>query len=1006
MVNVTGKVTDSKNEPLLGVNIRVKGFTVLGTVTDINGRFLLRISENIKNPVLVFSFVGMETKEVPYNGKFMNVILNEGIELSEVVVTGIFNKARESFTGAATSITSKELKLAGDRSVLSSIRNIDPSFRIADNINLGSDPNNLPSITMRGNSSLPIDIKDLQTDSKSLRQANQPLFILDGFEVTLTRIMDLDENKIESITLLKDASSTALYGTRGSNGVVVITTRRVEPGRLQITYNASLNIEAPDLRSYNLMNAREKLAYEQAAGLYSYPGQLLQEQTLLDTYNQRKLNVERGVDTYWLKYPVRTGVGYRQGLSLEGGNETMLYGANLSYKRTAGAMKGSDRSVLEGSILLMYKIKNLSFRNELVIVSSTGKNSPYGSFDKWGLTNSYYAPYDEDGSLSKVLDTTQYFQLASGYQTDSPPNPLYDALLPSKNQDKYQDISNNFAIEWRILPELFVRGRFSFTSQTNRSDVYVSAKNSIFDNYSEEDSDRKGQYTYGSGNMFLYDADITLNYSKVFNDVHQLFAGLGYNITESKNEYYIVVGEGISVINMDFLGMAGKYQKDGRPGGSEAITRRVGGVFNGNYTYDRRYFVDFSGRVEGSSQFGADNRYAPFWSIGLGWNLYNEKFLKEDKFIDVARLRFSYGVTGSQGFNPYQALIAYKDNGGKSYRGWYGNSLMGLGNKDLGWQKTYQYNIGTEWQLWNNRIRFNIDVYKKLTDNLLTDINLPPSAGFGSYRANVGEVENKGFEISANIYLIQNRQNGLSWSVGGNIAQNKNTIKKISNSLEFLNEELLKDDSDKQKTINPSFLYKEGESINTIYAVKSKGIDPSNGQEIFVKQDGTETYIWDPRDKVACGTADPKIFGNLNTSVRYKGFTLAAYFGFTYGGYIYNSTLANKVENIYPYNNADRRAFYDRWKAPGDIVTFKSIQDFSTTNATSRFVMKENSFSCQSLSLTYEFSSQWTRKHLFCQYLSLKGYIEDLFYTSTIKRERGLNYPYSRKFSMSLTARF
>lgn len=315
-----GKVTDSHNDPLLGVNVRVKGTTAIGTVTDINGGFILKIPEEIKNPVLVFTFVGMSTKEIPYNVDFMNVVLTEGVELSEVVVMGIFNRPKESFTGAVTSMTSKELKQAGNRSVVSSIRNIDPSFRIADNIMIGADPNSMPTITMRGSTSFPTGIKELQVDSKSLREANQPLFILNGFEVGLERIMDLDENQIETINLLKDASSTALYGTRGSNGVVVITTRRPESGKIQLTYNGSLNIEAPDLRPYNLMNAWEKLEYEKIAGLY-YSQSADNEQNLLDMYNRRKNDVERGVNTYWIKYPVRTGVGSRHALRIEGGRK-------------------------------------------------------------------------------------------------------------------------------------------------------------------------------------------------------------------------------------------------------------------------------------------------------------------------------------------------------------------------------------------------------------------------------------------------------------------------------------------------------------------------------------------------------------------------------------------------------------------------------------------------------------------------------------------------------------
>jgi hypothetical protein len=326
---------------------------------------------------------------------------------------------------------------------------------------------------------------------------------------------------------------------------------------------------------------------------------------------------------------------------------------------------------------------------------------------------------------------------------------------------------------------------------------------------------------------------------------------------------------------------------------------------------------------------------------------------------------------------------------------------MALGNEDLGWQQTNQYNLGTEWELFNNRIRLNVDYYKRLTDNLFTKIDIPPAGGFSNYTANIGKVENAGIELSFNAFVLQNREKRLSWSIGGTLIHSKNIIKEISSSLQTLNDELLN-----QSSVNPSFLFKEGESIYTIYAVRSKGIDPSSGKEIFIKADGSETFVWDAKDKVACGVEDPKIWGNLNTTFRYKGIYLSAYFTYRTGGQIYNSTLASKVENVYPYDNLDRRALYDRWKNPGDIAKYKSVADKSTTNATTRFVMNEDSFRLQTITIGYDLPVEWTKKYLSIPYVSVRGYLEDILYLSTIKRERGLDYPFSRKFSLSLTARF
>lgn len=998
-IELRGQVSDKQGTVLPGVTILLKG-TTIGVVTDAEGNFKFEVPE-MQGVVLVFSFIGMKKKEVVYRGeKELKVVLEEEpVEIEEVVVTGIFNKAKESYTGAVTTITSEELKKFGNRSVISQIRNIDPGFNIIEDNTIGSDPNRMPRITVRGNSSLNVDVRDLQTESQNKQITNQPLFIMDGFEITLERMMDLDDNQIESITLLKDASATAMYGTRGANGVVVIVTKKPEPGRLQITYKGSMNIEVPDLASYHLMNAREKLAYEKAAGLYE-SGLANEEQELIELYNQRLTDVERGVDTYWIKYPVRAGIGHRHSLRLDGGSEVFRYAAGLFYNHVAGAMKGSERNTFNGNVFLSYKYKNVTFQNDLQVSFNKAIESPYGYFGDYAKINAYWKPYDDEGNLLKKVENERYYASLFRNNTDVY-NPLWNALLPSINERKYTQIQNNFAIEWNILPELFVRARIGVMAQTSRSDKYLSAKHSKFDHYVGDDYGRRGTYTYGTGELFNYETDFTLNYSKMLADKHQIYAGAGFNFAQDKSENYEIAAEGISNVNMDFLGMAALYEQGGRPYGTEGFSRRMGGILNVNYTYDRRYFIDFSGKMEGSSKFGSESRYAPFWSTGVGWNLHHESFMGKDNILNTARLRMSYGTSGSQDFRPYQAMTTFKDYGNSTYMGWNGVYMLAMGNPDLGWQTTRQVNFGLEVKMWQGRVHLNADYYNKTTDDLLSDITIPSSGGFDSYKANVGKVVNRGVELRLNVYIFRNTEKDLFWSVGGSLAHNKNEIKAISNTLQFLNETMLKEDK-----ANPSFLYKEGQSMNTIFAVPSLGIDPSNGKEIYVKQNGELTYTWAAEDKVPCGVAEPKIWGNLNTMLRYKGLTFNAVFGYRHGGQQYNETLISKVENIYPYENADKRAYYDRWKTPGEHALYKGVKDFSATQASSRFVMDENTLECRSVSLGYEWEADWLKRNLSVSYLSITGYMEDVFRISTIKQERGLSYPFSRKFSVSLLVRF
>ncbi|MDR1274574.1 MAG: SusC/RagA family TonB-linked outer membrane protein, partial [Odoribacteraceae bacterium] len=910
---------------------------------------------------------------------------------------------KESYTGAVTTITASELKASGNRGILSSIRNIDPSFNIIDDINAGSDPNNLPNITMRGRTSMDVNMRDLQEENSVQGTSNLPLFVLDGFEISLQRVMDMDQELVESITLLKDASATATYGSRGANGIVVITSRRPQPGKLRLSYRGGVNIEAPDFSSYNLMNATEKLEYERRADLY-YSQYNVTNQELKELYDRRKIDVERGVNTYWLKYPVRTGIGNRHSLRVDGGAQDFNYSGGISYNNVAGIMKKSSRETFSANLFFQYELPGVKFQNDLTISHNKHHNSPYGDFSLYSTANPIFTPYDDEGNLKKRLDN-----FYTSYQT-YPGNPLYNATLPYRDDGSYFDVQDNFAVEWYILPELFLRGRFSVTRQDNRTDKYTSREHSNFETsyYTGENYKLRGSYTYTTGYQFSYEGDATLNYSKTLAKKHQLYAGLSYNFAEDTDETYSITGQGFSAANMGNLGMAGAYAQ-GKPYSSEQHARRLGVVLNVNYTYDRRYFADFSGKIEGSSKFGSNDRTAPFWSAGLGWNLHHEKFLKDSDVVRNLRLRFSYGTTGSQNFSSFQALTTYRYFGQETYKFWTGVSMIALGNPDLTWQKTKQSNIGLETELFNGRLRVIVDYYNKLTEALLTDINLPSAGGFQSYKANVGEVRNRGVEMDINAFIVRNTGKGFTWSVGGNLVHNANKILKISNSLEHLNAELME-----YAGGDPSFLYEEGQSMNTIFAVRSLGIDPATGREIFLNKAGERTYTWDALDKVPCGVNEPKVWGNLRTMLRWNNISLNVIFSYRTGGYIYNQTLVDKVENIStyrtgvnsPWSNLDRRALYDRWYEAGDRTFFKDIKDFNDTRASSRFVMKENTLRLNSLNLNYDFDTAWLKRTLRMDYLMIGLYAEDVFHASTIKQERGLYYPFARKFSVTVSTRF
>lgn len=991
---VTGKVVDENGKPIAGATIRIKGKDSNRAVaTDNEGNF--KINVDSENDLIVITYIGYASQERKASSSPMTIkmVMEENKLETVVISTGIFNKVDKSFTGSSITVTAKDLALNGNRNIITSLRNIDPSFNIIESNSFGSNPNRLPEIQMRGNSSLP-NVGELQDQTRV--GLNTPLIILDGFQSTLQKMLDINENEVESITLLKDAAATAIYGSRGSNGVVVITTKSPRTGKLRLNFRSDLNIEAPDLNDYNLLKAKDKLELERIAGYYNNVRAEL-DLPLKRYYNFLLNEVNRGVETDWMAIPLNTGVGQRHNLRLEGGDQAFRYSASAQLNDIQGVMKGSSRTTFNGAITLAYTYKNVRFRNNLQISQGKSNESPYGNFSQFTALNPYWRPYDDKGNVLKVLGDPGNFDY-TGYYNPLPTNPLYNATLNTFDKSQTSEIINNSSVEWTILKDLIIRGQLGLTKNTVQTDVFRPADHTAFNNYQTADLFRKGDYKYGISNLFGYDGSLNLTYTKTFNTKHVIFAGVDYSVRQNKNSGYNFLAEGFPNANFDFISMALQYAKDGKPSGNESLTRAMGLTSNINYTFDNRYFVDASLRVDGSSQFGANKRFAPFWSAGLGWNLHNEKFLQDNKVINRLKLRGSTGITGSQNFNAYQALSTYGYYTNDRYFNWLGSYMLGLGNEDLQWQQTMKYDVGMDAEFLNRRLKITADYYIETTEDLVSTINLPASNGFTSYIENIGSMRNKGFELKATAFLVS--KPGLTWSVTGAAIQNKNKILETSAAYQKAQE------VNRNSAITVDGIFVKGYSSNAIWVVPSLGIDPSTGKELFLGKDGLPTYTWQASNVTAMGTTDPKLFGNFSTMLRYKNFTINTSFSYRFGGQQYNQTLVNKVEGGSYRNNVDARVYDSRWKAPGDIAAFKGLLVTGVTQKTSRFVQDENTIRLQNINLQYDLkNSTFTKKWGF-EAFNFSANMSDVFYLSTVKRERGTSYPFSKQFSISLNATF
>lgn len=961
---VTGVVKDATGETLPGIGIHIKGQEgAFGT----NGEGKFEINIKSRTATLVFSYISFKTQEVKVKaGDNITVVMKEDTELlEEVVVTGFQTKSKNSFTGSSTTIDKEKMMAMGTQSIMQGIEAFVPGVVSIDNSLMGSNPNAKPELNIRGRATFE-------------GKANMPVFVVDGSIVTSDFVFDMDMNDIQSVTVLRDASATALYGAKGSAGVVVITTRPMEGGKLKLRYNGTIRSSIPDLSDYHLLDAEQKLEYERLAGVFSDDNPEERYRKELE-YAAIREQIARGVNTDWMAKPLRVGLSQNHNINIDGGDNYARYSLGLRYGKDQGVMRGSGRDRLNTTFKLSYSKDELFFISNLARVSFVnGQDSPYGDFKSFVDANPYDSPYDKDGNLRHLL-------------THKLINPLYEATAGNVSRSSDFDFFDTLTFrmwlaDFRIDADATLqRGkseRINFVSPRSGKELEkakLSQRGSLSETFSKS-SDFSGK--------------LMLSYNK--NVLEDLFlsAMAGSNIEYRTYQMSRYSSVGYYSDKLPNPGFSSGYPAGGRPVSEDRIIAGVGFFANLNAIYKEKYFLDLIYRYEGSSLFGKNSRFAPFWSAGIGWNIHKEPFMK-DLNVNLLKLRFSTGYLGNVSFSPYQALTTYRYGEDLTYVKGAGAVPITIGNPNLRWERTQNNNIGLDLNVLDNRWDLSLDLYLKITDNLLLDVTKAPSVGVATAKENVGEIENKGIELSTRIVPVRTKD--WNWTVAMTYSYNKNRIRKISDALKAQNEKSLSDKNSRM----PLPIYVEGESLTTLKVVPSAGIDPATGREIYIKRDGSYTFDYDPRDKVTFGDTSPLATGMVSSYLTYKGFTLTTGLRYQLGAMDYNLTLASRVEGADPRKNADQRVFSDRWTQPGDHASYKNIADASVPMQTSRFVAVNNFLDLSSVSLAYDF------KPIDLKYFSLKNMrlellANDLYHFSTIRRERGLSYPYARSIEMTI----
>ncbi len=908
---VSGIVTDKSGMPLIGVNVLEKG-TTNGNITDIDGKYSITVEDG---KTLVFSYIGFLSQELIAHSNSVNVVLKEDTQtLDEVVVVGYGSMTRKDVTSSITSIKSEDLNVGVYSNPAQLLQGKIPGLTITQS----SDPNANPSITLRGASTL------------REGEAMEPYYVVDGVPgISLSMIAPDD---IESIDVLRDASATAIYGSKAANGVIIITTKRGKSGQANVNYHGYVAFDRI-AKNLDMMSGDEYRAYIKDNGFSMEPAE------------------DYGVNTDWQKEVQRTGVATNHNLTISGGTEKTVYNASMNYVKNQGVIKGTDMERLIGRAFVETKTLNdhlkLSFN---VNASVTKQNDVPHMTDGKSVYDAmnYYLPYSpvkkDDGSWFENSTRSQYY------------NPV---ALIEENTDftKIKRFQATGKASVQILPELTYDINLTYQNEQFLYNKYYSSKSLL-------ETEAKAIRTSIENEKKVM--EMFFNYNKTFKKNHKLGAMLGYSWEESNdNDGFRAAATGFYGDDLLYynLGMGNTIVPD-TPGNENASEGCFGNYYLStlrmisffgrvNYSYASKYLLQATLRRDGSSAFGVNNRWATFPSASLAWRASEESFIKNLNVFDNLMFRIGYGVSGnSLGFDAFTSKLRY------GATGWFttsnGNQAHTLGpianaNSDLKWEKTSMFNVGLDFGFFNNRLNGTIEWYSKLTKDLIYNYTVSTTQYlYSSMTANVGEISNKGIEITINAVPVQTKN--FTWSTSLNLSHNRNLVEKISNNQYSVNYIETANLSGRGQSDLFSQRIMEGHPIGQFYTWEWAGYN-EDGISIFNDYDkngkliGTTT---DPtkEDQRCTASAQPKLNLGWNNTLTYKNLTLSVFFQGVFGNKIMNATRARY---------SDVGGASGSYNLLRSVVETEKLTDAKANYLSDRYLEKGDYLRLSTLSLAYDF---------------------------------------------------
>lgn len=907
---IKGTIVDSKTgEPVIGASVKVKG-TKLAAVTDLNGEFELNTHANA---TLQISYVGFKETEVKASNG-MKISLEEDTEsLEEVVVVGYGTQKKESLTGAMANIKGEKLKDITSATVENMLNGKVSGVYVAPG---SGRPGSTGAIIIRG-----------QT---SINGATAPLWVVDGVIVG-NSAGDLNPDDIETMTVLKDAASTAIYGSEGANGVVVVTTKQAKHEKMSISLSAKAGLSTLNRGNLEMMDGAE---------FYDYYKSFQN----VESVNFPRWNEDlRNSNFDWFKLAKKTGSTQDYNLTLNGGSENIQSMFTLGYFKEEGAVKGYDMNRYSTRIKVVYKpYEWLTIKPNISGSRTNDKDKQYSVGAMYSMMP-WDSPYDENGNL-----VPNYY---SGWVNSKATNYLNDLAAGDYSTSTTYDLSGGLDFDIKITPWLTFSSVNNYSYYNSQTHGYYDPKSSS----GEGVNGRTTEYNYVSTRRYT---NQLLRFKKSWGK-HNVNALLAYEFNDYEMKYTDVYATGFISGFEDFMTAA----KPEMATGYRTAWAKQSYFTQWRYDYDSRYYGELSLRRDGRSNFGSNNRYGNFFSVSGAWNINNESWFKAD-WVDQLKLRAAFGSVGNVPTSLYPSYSLYSV--GATYNENPGALISQIGNKDLTWEKTYTTGVGVDASFWQNRLHATLDYYIKNTSNILYQVPVTGLVGVTSIWKNIGKMRNTGIELTVGGDIIRTKD--LTWNVTANISHNSNELRDLykqrdANGNYVVKPVLISDGTSIAGTAQR--ILEIGEPVDTYYMKEWAGVNPEDGKPQWYMDDANgnkvKTDNYSKASYYKCGKASPDVYGSFSTSLFYKNFDLQANFGYSLGGQIY-SYYRQEFDSDGAYagdrNQMKLQKGWSRWEKPGDIATHPRAmynnQDKGNL-ASSRYLESSDYLKLRSLTLGYNF---------------------------------------------------